>query len=169
MTHIDKVLFASTYLIGLAFDWFKPILRDYTQYKNEQQQDIDTQEVFTNFNKFKRCLERTFGDLDEAQNTKHDLEWLKQRGSASNYASWFLQIISHLDWDDDAYIHYFERGLRPEVQEKLLWQDQPDDLQEYISTAVKIDNWLYEFNQQKQDQWWTGMIPWRNNNYQGND
>ena len=56
------------------------------QHENEQQQDTDTQEVFTNFNKFKRCLERTFGDLDEAQNTKHDLEQLRQKGLASNYA-----------------------------------------------------------------------------------
>ena len=74
MTHADKVLFASTYLIRPAFDWFKPTLRDYTQHENEQQQDMDTQEVFADFNEFKRCLERTFGDLDEAQNAEHDLE-----------------------------------------------------------------------------------------------
>ena len=75
--YIDKVLFVSTYLIRPAFDWFKPTLRDYMQHKNEQQQDMDTWEIFADFNKFKRCLERTFGDLDEAQNTKCDLEQLR--------------------------------------------------------------------------------------------
>ena len=77
MTHTDKVLFVSTYLIRPAFDWFEPTLRDYMQHKNEQQQDMDTWEVFADFNEFKRCLERTFGDLDEAQNTKCDLEQLR--------------------------------------------------------------------------------------------
>ena len=27
----DKVLFITTYLSGLAFDWFKPIVRDYQE------------------------------------------------------------------------------------------------------------------------------------------
>ena len=35
---VDKVLFTITYLSGLAFDWFEPIVRDYQENVREHVQ-----------------------------------------------------------------------------------------------------------------------------------
>jgi hypothetical protein len=37
-----------------------------------------------------------------------------------------------LDWDEDAYITQFEEGLKPDIQEKLIWMDQPKTLSKII-------------------------------------
>ncbi|KAJ8209169.1 hypothetical protein LV159_008567 [Aspergillus fumigatus] len=34
----------------------------------------------------------------------------------------------------------FEEGLKPEIQEKLIWMERPDKLSKMIKQAVKIDN-----------------------------
>ena len=66
-------------------------------------------------------------------------------------ASEFQRIIAHLDWDDDAYITQFEEILKPEIQEKLIWQERPDTLNELIVRAVQIDNMLYDLNNRKKE------------------
>ena len=61
----------------------------------------------------------------------------------------------------------WEDSLKEEIQEKLLWVEQPKMLNRYIKLAVKIDNKLYDFNIRKK-----GFQPQkepRNNNYQMNN
>ena len=41
--------------------------------------------------------------------------------------------------------------MKPEVQEKLLWQERPKTLRGMITAAVKIDNRLHEFNLKKKE------------------
>lgn len=134
----DKVLFASTYLTGPAFDWFEPILRDY-QENVEQQQDDSTREVFTSFANFKQRLQGTFGDIDATRQAERKLWRLRQNGSAARLVSDFQQIIAHLDWDEDAYIAKFEEMLKPEIQEKLAWMERPNSLSELFTRVVRIN------------------------------
>jgi hypothetical protein len=49
----DKVLFATTYLTGPAFDWFKPFVRDYQEYSVDLQDD-ETQAIFASYTEFKK-------------------------------------------------------------------------------------------------------------------
>ena len=42
-------------------------------------------------------------------------------------------------------------SLKPEIQEKLIWQERPDTLNELIARAVKIDNTLYDLNNRKKE------------------
>ena len=60
-----------------------------------------------------------------------------------------MQISSHTSWDDDVLISLFEDGLKPEIQEKLIWMDTPDMLNKFIEQVVKIDNKIYDFNTRK--------------------
>ena len=108
-----------------------------------------------------------FGDINTKHNTKWNLKRLQQCGSAQYYASEFLQISLHTSWDDDVLISLFEDGLKPEIQEKLIWMDTPDTLNKFIEQVVKIDNKIYNFNARQR-----GNNFQRNpqmNNYQLND
>ncbi|KAF4222316.1 hypothetical protein CNMCM5878_005598 [Aspergillus fumigatiaffinis] len=118
----DKVLFITTYLTGPAFDWFEPFVRDYQTHDMDNQDD-KTKAMFASYAEFKKQLKGTFSDIDKEQNAKQQLWRLKQMSSVNNYALKFQQIISHLDWDEDAYIARFEEGLKPDIQEKLIWMD----------------------------------------------
>lgn len=45
----------------------------------------------------------------------------------------------------------FEEGLKPEIQEKLIWMEQPDKLSKMIKQAVKIDNKLQDFHTRRRE------------------
>lgn len=87
-----------------------------------------------------------------------------------DYASKFQQIISHLDWDEDMNIAKFEEGLKPEIQEKLIWMEWPDTLGKMIEQAVKIDNKLQDFYMRRKE-WsnWSSFYNKRTANYWLND
>ena len=146
----DKVLFASTYLTGFAFDWFEPTLCDYQEHMH-QTQDDNTQAVFGSYQEFKKQLEDTFEDIDSTWNTTWKLWQLQQTGSASQLVSEFQQLIAHLDWDEDAYMAWFEEILKPEIQKKMIWMKQPQLLNELFSQAVKIDNTLYDLRTRQRE------------------
>ena len=166
----DKVLFASTYLTGPAFDWFEPILRDY-QENVEQQQDDSTREVFTSFANFKQRLQGTFGDIDATRQAERKLWRLRQNGSAARLVSDFQQIIAHLDWDEDAYIAKFEEMLKPEIQEKLAWMERPNSLSELFTRVVRIDNTLYDLRARQKESRYGNTYKGnqRTNHYRSND
>ena len=155
----DKIVFAATYLTGAAFDWFEPFIRDF-QENAERNQGDETKEMFEDYGNFKERLRTTFGDIDAVRNAERKLWRLRQVKSVSQYASEFQQVISQLDWDDDAYLARFEEGLKPEVQEKLIWMERPDSLNKMIEQAVKIDNKLFDFNVRRKNH--------SGNRYQGN-
>ncbi|KAJ5919015.1 Retrotransposon polyprotein [Penicillium verhagenii] len=150
----DKVIYASTYLRGQAFNWFEPYIREFNEKPMKKWSDT-TKDIFGSYDKFKQKLEQTFGDIDAVRTVERKLDRLRQTGSASSYAAEFQQIISHLDMDDDTYIWLFERGLKEEVKDELMRIDRPDELSKLIEVAVKFDNRLYERAQQRREskQW----------------
>ena len=112
-TQASRVIFVSTYLRDRAFEWFEPILREYYNKATDEWGHI-TQEVFSEadgYKQFRNHLNKTFGDVDATRTAERKLRHLRQTTSATAYASEFQQIISHLDWDDDAYVAIFEDGL----------------------------------------------------------
>jgi hypothetical protein len=151
----DKVIYASTFLRGPAFDWFEPFLREYQEKVQKDWGDI-TEEVFSNYNKFKKRLLETFGDIDAKRTAERKLRRLRQNTpDVGRYAAEFQQVISHLDWDEDAYIAIFEDGLRDDVKDELVRIDRPESIAGMFSTAVRIGNRLMDRQAQRQEtrQW----------------
>ena len=162
----DKVLFATSYLTGAAFDWFEPIIQDYQDHCYDKQ-DEETQEIFGSFWQFKKHLQGTFRDIDTKCNAEWRLKQLQQKGSAQSHASKFLQISLHTSWDNNVLMSFFKDSLKEEIQEKLLWIERPKMLSKLIKLVVKIDNKLYNFNTQKKG--FQHQKESRNNNYWAND
>ncbi|MDB5911246.1 MAG: hypothetical protein JWP34_5363 [Massilia sp.] len=138
-----KVLHAAHLLKGSALDWFEPTLRDYSENAEDDRED-GTNRIFGSFSHFANDLKKTFGNPDEKRSAERELEMLRQKGSASEYASRFRQITSKLDWEDGNLMAWFYRGLKEEVKDDLAREKRPDDFADYVEMAVAIDNRLYE-------------------------
>ena len=92
-TNKHKVLFASTYLRGLAFKWFNSFLMDFLNNKPDKRDD-NTVEVTQNYSNFKNKLKQNFSDFDEKHLAERKMQSLRQTGSAANYASKFQQLAA---------------------------------------------------------------------------
>lgn len=76
----DKVLFASGCLTGAAAEWFRPILKDFNDTKEEPDKMKDyTSEIFTKFSNFKDQIEKSFGTMNEEREAERELRFLKQK------------------------------------------------------------------------------------------
>jgi molybdopterin converting factor small subunit len=145
----DKVLAASTFLEGPAFDWFEPKVRAWFD-EREQDRDDEINELFADYSKFERLIRLTFGEIDEKSSAAQKLHRLKQTGSAARYASEFQQISSHLEWDDEALADKYYQGLKDDVKDDIARiAKRPDTLSGMIEVAVKIDNRIYERKMEK--------------------
>ena len=92
-TNKHKVLFASTYLKGLAFEWFNSFLMGFLNNKPDKRDD-DTIEVTQNYSNFKNKLRQVFGDFDKEHLAEHRMQSLRQTGSNADYASKFQQLAA---------------------------------------------------------------------------
>ncbi|EED18391.1 retrotransposon polyprotein, putative [Talaromyces stipitatus ATCC 10500] len=149
-TKESKVVFVATCLTGEAFQWIEPVLREY--YNSEKKDWSDhTKEILGSFKTFKEKFQLAFGNIDEARNAERQLRQLRQTGSARQLAIKFKQIAMILDYSDDVLIAMFENMLKEDVQVELIKMDRPDNIDEFIEQAVKIDDKLYEIKQKRQE------------------
>ena len=70
-----KVLFASTYLQGPAFNWFNSFFCDFLE-NTPEDQDNDTNKITQSYAKFKKKLVQTFENFDEKQAAKQKMHSL---------------------------------------------------------------------------------------------
>ena len=146
-TQDEKVRHVAGFLTGEALEWFEPILRNRleTREKDDDRRDEETTKTFASLNHFFKRLQDTFGNPDEQRTAERELQALRQVGSAAQYAAKFRQVSSKTGWDDDdALMATFYRGLRDDVKDELSRDERPEDIHEYITKAIKIDNRLYE-------------------------
>ena len=92
-TDEHKVLFASTYLRGPAFEWFNSFLTDFLNNEPDKRDD-NTVEVTQNYSNFKNKLRQVFGNFDKEHSAEHRMQSLRQTGSAADYASKFQQLAT---------------------------------------------------------------------------
>jgi len=161
-TEDSQVMFAASRLEGDALAWFEPILRDKIE-NNMRHWKESTKAAFKSFDGFEEALKEAFGDPDETQSAERQLHQLHQKGPASDYAAKFRQVAAHLEWDDDPLMVAFYQGLKDEVKDELIKEDRPNTLAEYIATAVKIDDRLYERRQEKRKNGGGGWKQFKNN------
>ncbi|KAL3711292.1 hypothetical protein TMatcc_005090 [Talaromyces marneffei ATCC 18224] len=103
--------------------------------------------------------------------TREAFQWIEPTGSAQQLAVRFKQIAMVLDYDDEVLIGMFENMLKEEVQMELIKMDRPDDIDEFIEQAVKIDNKFYEMKQKRREmQGWRkhGTMPTPRNHHRTN-
>lgn len=149
LTEADKILFVGGLLVGKAAEWWEPTLRDYVTFP-EDKRDDDTKEIFADYVLFEKRLRNTFGNPDEQRTAERQLLGLRQSGSTGRYSIEFQRIAAKLDWNDEALMVQFYKGLREDVKDDLSREPRPDDLAKYIELATKIDNRLYERRQERQ-------------------
>ena len=123
-------------------------LRDYVSnpYTSLSQ---ETRDIFGSYYNFEQALLDAFGTVDEERLAENQLDALKQKGAASDYAATFRQIASRTNRSDNDLQVSFYRGLKDEVKDELYKMDRPATLAQYIAMAVKIDNRQYERRREK--------------------
>jgi hypothetical protein len=158
VTDTDKVLWSVSFLRGPAFDWVQPFLEDFlgnraanggvsTAMKEE------TKEIFRTFKGFKQKIASVFGDIDPKRNAERALRSLRQTGSAVNYTAQFQQHKVKTGWNDEALQAQYYQGLKDSVKDEISRSDDPGDLRELMTIAVKIDNRLYERSLERKGQY----------------
>lgn len=106
--------------------------------------------LLKDFKSFVAELEATFGETDKTFAAANKIRALRQGSRpASTYAAEFRQISCDLAWNDEALIAQFRAGLRDDVKDLMLTQDDVQTVNGIIAQAVRCDNRLFERRQEK--------------------
>ena len=140
----QKVLYASTYLEGVAYSWFKPILRAYeASLRTDSPTPIPAE--FASFTAFENALTVMYGDPDLVRSMIRELKALQQTTTVAAYASEFRRISAYIGWTDDVLMTFFYDGLRGNVKDCLTGDPAvPKSLDDLIALALKWDNRIIE-------------------------
>ena len=106
-TETDKVLWASSFLRGSAFNWIETFLNDYIKNRTSQgkvstSMTKESQKIFMKFEGFEDRINRVFGDIDQTRTAERNIQNLKQTGSATSYTAVFQQYANQTSWNDEA-------------------------------------------------------------------
>ena len=142
-TNKHKVLFASTYLRGPAFEWFNSFLTDFLNNKPDKR-DNNTVEVTQNYSNFKNELRQVFGDFDKEHLAEPRMQSLRQTGSAADHASKFQQLTAQTQWGAVTLVAQFHKRLKERVKDNIAQVNRPSQLQSMNTLAVRIDDRQYE-------------------------
>jgi Retrotransposon gag protein len=135
----EKTLWASSYLEGTAYNWFRPIFSAF------QRHPLTPPPEFSSYAKFEESLKAAFGDPDETAYHERQMTSLKQLGSATAYATQFRIHQGFINWNDDALASAFRAGLKPAVKDALIYANPlPKQLKSLIEVAIRIDSRLRE-------------------------
>ena len=127
-----------------AFEWWGPTLRDYLDNENDAKRDEETNDTFASYEAFEEKLKSAFGDPDEERTATRHLKNLRQTGSAMHFAREFRRFAVKLELGETALMEYFYDGLREDVKDELSKADKPEEFNDYVEMAIKIDNRNYQ-------------------------
>lgn len=134
-----RTLFATTYLRGRAQHWIKPLL---TAHLQEQE---DEGEIFTNYANFITSIRTVFGISNEKATAIRIIQDLRQKTSTADYAAKFQEYSPITEWDDEALMAMFKRGLKDSVKDELMRDGRAnEDLGQLMATCIDLDDRLYE-------------------------
>ena len=145
----EKILMASTYMKDKASTWMQPYVDDYLLDVTHRGVKAETQALFASWTGFKQEMGRIFGEVDAKNQAEKKITRLRQTSSVSAYTAEFKQLQARIDWDDAALRTVFEAGLKENVKDGLVHHDKPETLHALVELATRIDNRLWERNDQK--------------------
>ena len=143
LTDEHKVLFASIYLRGPAFEWFNSFLTDFLNNEPDERDD-DTVKVTQNYSNFKNKLRQVFGDFDKEHSAERRMQLLRQTRSAAKYASKFQQLAAQTQWGAVPLVAQFYKELKDRVKDNVARVNRPSRLQSIITLAIRINNRQYK-------------------------
>ncbi|KAF8753952.1 hypothetical protein RHS01_06575 [Rhizoctonia solani] len=87
-------------------------------------------------------FKEAFANPDAKRAAARKIAALTQTTTTSEYVTEFRNLMAELDWNTEAYIAQFTRGLHWKVKELLSTKDNipDDDLEAIFAASVKIDN-----------------------------
>ena len=143
LTEHQKVLFASGYLDGAAYNWFQPLLDQYSRAMDNPTEETPAE--FQSFQQYAKSLENTFGDPDIVRSKERELRNLNQISSVASYLADFNRIKGFVKWNDEALASQFYKGLKPAVKDGLVYENPaPTTLAQLSSAALRIDSRQFE-------------------------
>ncbi|QRW24725.1 Retrotransposon gag protein [Rhizoctonia solani] len=86
-------------------------------------------------------FKEAFADPNAKRAAARKIAALTQTTTTAEYVTKFRNLMAELDWNKEAYIAQFMRGLHWKVKELLSTKDSiPDNLEAIFAAAIKIDN-----------------------------
>lgn len=150
----SKVLFAGSYLSGVASDWFQPII--------EEGSTNPDRKLLDDWNLFVDRITAVFGDPNAEATAEHNLSMLQMRDTENiaEYITRFRTEAARVNWDDAALKFRFRRGLCSRILDDLSKvPDQPDCLTSLIETSLTLDNRYWERVRERRFQHPTRHVP----------
>src|ERR1700734_2617186 len=142
-TEHQKVLFASGYLDGAAYNWLPPLLDQYPRAMDSPAEETPAE--FRSFQQYAKSLENTFGDPDIVRSKERELRNLNQFSSVASYLADFNRIKGFVKWNDEALASQFYKGLKSAVKDGLVYENPaPTTLAQLSSAALRIDSRQFE-------------------------
>ncbi|CCO34540.1 Retrotransposon-derived protein PEG10 AltName: Full=Embryonal carcinoma differentiation regulated protein [Rhizoctonia solani AG-1 IB] len=130
-TEEDVVTFLLVNMEGTASSWALPHLANMGS----------NRATITTAAQFDTAFSRAFFDPDEQRAAERKITTLVQTTTTAAYATEFRTLLMSLDWNDAALRAQFYKGLHWHVKQQLAQKEtQPQDLEELITAATRIDN-----------------------------
>ncbi|KAG9020597.1 hypothetical protein FS837_008059, partial [Tulasnella sp. UAMH 9824] len=103
-----------------------------------------------NWRSFKKAFITAFGDPDKEGTAIRKLESLTQGNRpAATYAADFRRLKADIAWNEQAFMHAYQQGLRADVKDGMVYHNKPDTLEKLIALTIRIDDRLWERKQEK--------------------
>jgi hypothetical protein len=138
-----KVIYAASYLTGIAADWFEPYTQDHPQ---------NTDTLLDDWPTFESELHELYGDPDEEATNERALRALnmKENHRVGRYITSFRRYSSHVSWDDNALFSQFRLGLPDRILDALAQRENPPrTLSSLMDAALRLDNRFWERQSEK--------------------
>ncbi|QRW17417.1 Retrotransposable element Tf2 protein [Rhizoctonia solani] len=128
----QMVVWILYHMTDKAADWALPIIGTIIKGKGNPPTTITALTA-----KFKEA----FADPNAKRAAARKIAALTQTTTTAEYVTKFCNLMAELDWNKEAYIAQFTRGLHWKVKELLSTKDSiPDNLKAIFAATIKIDN-----------------------------
>ena len=108
-------------------------------------------------------IRQVFGPANEELVAEGVIQRLSQTKSASDYATTFQHYAAMTEWNDEAQMSMFKRGLKDNVQDELMrYGGSVDTIEDLIQIAIELDDKLHQRSIEKQESKGrnTGRVTW---------
>lgn len=107
----DKVIIACSFLRGKTLTWVNTDLQKYMDGEAED----ETKAWIERYAPFKARMRRVFGQANKELIAESLIQRLRQKKSATDYATTFQHYASMTEWNDEAQMSMYRRGLEDNV------------------------------------------------------
>ncbi|MBW0567738.1 hypothetical protein O181_107453 [Austropuccinia psidii MF-1] len=137
---IEKVFYTTSFLICRAAKWIEPYLSNLTNQHSNY--------LLHFWSLFEPQLFTLFGDPNEVRKAEAELDSSRMHkgGHVSLYIAYFRSLVSRIrDWDEEALIHHFRKGLPSRILDQLASHPSTiDSLQDLMDVTLELDTRYHE-------------------------